>query len=260
MNSDNSLAFSVFTSPLSFVVSCIYRMLQEATCFTSDPSVLRRLMFAANSVSSDTPRYWELVTKFGFRSSTTTGCMKKVKIYIENAIYLDKESLNDDNILMKELIEQEGFQGHLLGVVLISDNNVCKLCGGKLLVRKDRPSFPLVYTNNFGGVNGTHFRKYCQNNTKGCSFTQHYGYYTTGSNSILVYDKNCLELPYFLSTNMTAFATGMLTTLSAEILLGQMSYRQKADIYNYIHGYDAATKKNFCAFDEEKSYKSYDYK
>ena len=59
---------------------------------------------------------------------------------------------------------------------------------------------------------------------------------------------------------MTAFATGMLTTLSAEILLGQMSYRQKADIYNYIHGYDAATKKNFCAFDEEKSYKSYDYK
>ena len=68
-----------------------------------------------------------------------------------------------------------------------------------------------------------------------------------------------MELPYFLSTNMTAFATEMLTTLSAEILLGQMSYRQKADVYNYAHGYDAATKKNFCTFDE-KSYKFYDYK
>lgn len=41
---------------------------------------------------------------------------------------------------------------------------------------------------------------------------------------------------------MTAFAMGMLSTLSAEILLGQMSYRQKADIYNYVHGYDAAAK------------------
>ena len=92
MNSDNPLAFSVFTSPLSFVVSCIYRMLQEATCFTSDPSVLRRLMFAANSVPLDTPRYWELVTKFGFRSSTTTGCMEKVKIYVTGPAKIDHVS------------------------------------------------------------------------------------------------------------------------------------------------------------------------
>ena len=199
-------------------------MLQEATCFASSPSVLKRLMFAANKVLLDTPRYWELVMKFGFHSSATTSCLEKVKIYIENVKYLDKDSLNDDNILMKELLEHEGFQGHPLGVILISSNDICKLCGGKLLIRKDRPSFPTVYTENFGSVSGTHFRKYCQSSTKGCSFTQHYGYYTTGDNSTVVYDKNCLELPYFLSTNMTAFAMGMLSTLSAEILLEQMSY------------------------------------
>ena len=207
-------------------------------------------MFAADKVPLDTPKYWELVTKFGFRASATSDCLEKVKIYIENVKYLNKDSLNDDNILMKELIEHEGFQGHSLGVILISDNAICKLCNGKLLVRRDRPSFPVIYTNNLGSVSGTHFHKYCQNNAKGCSFTQHYGCYTTGSSSTVVYDKNCLELPYFLSTNMTAFATEMLITLSAEVLLGQMSYQQKADIYNYVHDYDAATKKNFLVFDE----------
>lgn len=194
----------------------------------------------------DTPKYWELVTKFGFRSSTTTTCLEKVKVYIENAKYLYKDSLNDD-ILMNELIEYEGFQGHSLGIILISDNNTCKLCSGKLLIQKDCPSFPVMYTNNLGSVSETHFRKYCQ---KGCSFTQHYGCYTTRSNSIMFYDKNCLEFPYFLSTSMTAFETEILTTLSAEVLLGQMSYRQKADIYNYVHDYDAATKKNFFVLDD----------
>ena len=75
----------------------------------------------------------------------------------------------------------------------------------------------------------------------------------------MVYDKNCLELSYFLSTNMTAFAMGMLSTLSAEILLGQMSYRQKADMYNYVHGYDAVSKKNFLVFDEN-SHECHDHR
>ena len=198
-------------------------MLQEAISFTSNLSVLRRLMFAADKIPPDTPKYWEIIAKFGFCSSTTTACLEKVKVYIENVKYLYKDSLNDD-ILMNELIRCEGFQGHSLGIILISDNTTCKLCGGKLLIRKDRPSFPVIYTNNLSSVSGTHFRKYCQNSGKGCSFTQHYGYYTTGSNSTMFYDKNCLELPYFLSTNMTAFETEMLTTLSAEVLLGQMSY------------------------------------
>ena len=135
----------------------------------------------------------------------------------------------------------DGLLGHPLGIVLISSNGVCKLCSGQLLVRKDRPSFPVVYTECFGTVSGTHFQKYCQNNAKGCPFMQHYGFYTT-STSIMEYDRNCLELPYFLSTNMTCISTKLLTKLSAEILLGQMSYKQKADIYNCVHGYDSAIK------------------
>ena len=99
-----------------------------------------------------------------------------------------------------------------------------------------------MYTEFFGTVNGTHFRKYCNNNAKGCSFTQHYSF-CTFDNGLIEYDKDCLELPYFLSTNMTCFSTKLLTNLSAEILPGQMSYKQKCDIYNNIHGYDSAIKK-----------------
>ncbi len=46
----------------------------------------------------------------------------------------------------------------------------------------------------------------------------------------------------FMSTNMTVFETKMLQSLNAEILLGQLTYRQKSDIYNYCHGYDSSTK------------------
>ena len=216
-------------------------MLQEACNLFSDASVLRRLTFAAATLPKDTPGFWEIVTHFGF-SSSSKASWEKVKTYLENLQYLDEDSLNTDHMLMKELMECEGFLGHPIGVVLISSNCVCKLCNGKLIIRKDRPSFPTIYTEFFGTVNGTHFRKHCNNNAKGCSFTQHYGFHTT-DNGLIEYDKDCLDSPYFLSTNMTCFSTKLLTNLSAEILLGQMSYKQKCDIYNNIHKYDSAIKK-----------------
>ena len=107
-----------------------------------------------------------------------------------------------------------------------------------MLVRADRPSFPIVYTENYGTINSTHFRKYCQNHAIGCHFTQHYEFAMRGIESQIEYDADSLDLPYFLSSNMTGFQTSMLHHLTAEMLIGQMSYQQKADTYNYIHGYD----------------------
>jgi hypothetical protein len=144
---------------------------------------------------------------------------------------------------LKELCTIEGFQGHPLGYVLISAREYCGVCREHLLVREDRPSFPIIYSNELGTFSGTHFRKYCSNNWKGCSFSQHYGFHQNGSDSDIVYDDDYLDLPYFLSSQMTAFQTTMLNTLSAEILLGQISYKQKSEIYNYTHGYDCVTKK-----------------
>ena len=49
------------------------------------------------------------------------------------------------------------------------------------------------------------------------------------------YDKNWFTLPYFLSTRETAFSTDMLRRLDKEILIGQISYKQRADIFNEVH-------------------------
>lgn len=122
-----------------------------------------------------------------------------MKIYLEN---LDEDTLKSDHKLMKELMECDGFSGHPLGIVLLLSNVVCKLCNGQMVVRKDRLSFPVVYTECFGTVSGTHFRKYCQNNGKGCSFTQHYAYHTTSTN-LMEYDRNCLDLPKGGGTPLT---------------------------------------------------------
>ena len=140
------------------------------------------------------------------------------------------------------MVDQEGFDGHQLGVVLISPKQSCGLCGERLLVREDRPSYPVLYSDEIGTVTGTHFRKYCSKHWKGCSFTQHYGFHQTGNDSEMEYDGDFLALPYFLSTHMTSFQTKLLSTLSAEILLGQISYKQKSEIYNYTNGYENAKK------------------
>lgn len=86
-----------------------------------------------------------------------------------------------------------------MGVVLISPNATCLKCGGKLLLRSDRPSSITLYTDDLGTVLATQFRKYCQNSRKGCSFTQHYSFHSTTEdcNTDVVYDVNwaatCIE-------------------------------------------------------------------
>lgn len=218
-------------------------MLQESSCVCKDPSVLRRLTFAATVLHKDIPNYWDIVTKFGFKLSSENQSSGNVKLLLENLHFVDENAFDKDCNLLKELCLHEGFQGHSLGIVLISSKEKCGACGECLLVREDRPSFPVIYCNEMGTINGTHFRKYCSKHWKGCSFTQHYGFHQNGNDPEIKYDDDYLDLPYFLSTNMTAFATKFMNALSAEILLGQISYKQKSEIYNYTHGYDTVAKK-----------------
>lgn len=218
-------------------------MFDEASELCQDISVLTRLCFAARYLNKQTPKYWEFVKAFGFKSMDRKPDSKQVEIFMQNLQYLDSDALEVNQSLVQQMQQLEGFQGHPLGIVLLSANNTCRLCGGNLLVRADRPSFPVIYQELQGTTCGTHFCKYCQNNHKGCSFTQHYGFYTKGMEQEVVYDRDCLDLPFFLSTNMTAFETRMLQKFSGEILLGQLTYRQKCDIYNYTHQYNSGLKK-----------------
>ena len=49
------------------------------------------------------------------------------------------------------------------------------------------------------------------------------------------YDKDWASLPFFMSSRETAFTMKMMQRLDTEILIGQLSYKQRADIYNHIH-------------------------
>lgn len=223
-----------------------YSMWQELEKSVPDVSALRRILFSVANLPRDIPDYWQIVSNFSSEGSTYKP--ESIRVLVENLQFIDSKAFVTDEDLMHELCEKEWYQQikKPLGIVLISNKNACSLCGGKLLVRSDRPSFLTVYTEQMGTMPATQFRKYCQNNRKGCSFTQHYGYYVIGGDdSVLHIDDNWHELPYFVSTAMTAFETSFLDRFEAELLLGQITYKQKCDIYNYMHKYEQ--KKKACS-------------
>ena len=101
--------------------------------------------------------------------------------------------------MLTELNQFEGYHGNPLGIQLISSKETCRNCAGKLFVHGDRPSFPVLYNEDIVTVLGTHFRKYCENQSKGCHFVQHYGFYTTDGIDGIIYDDDCYTLLYFMS-------------------------------------------------------------
>ena len=62
--------------------------------------------------------------------------------------------------------------------------------------------------------------------------------YCSGS---MFYDTNWMT-PYFLSFQETGFEMKMLNDFDVELLIGQISYKQKSDIYNISKGYDTTRK------------------
>ena len=102
---------------------------------------------------------------------------------VDNLKALDGEAFSTDLELTKE-IEMKERQGHdaKLGIVLILTNENCRKCESKLYIRTDRPATVTVYDDAAGTLPGTHYTRYCIK--KGCSFQQHYGYYTIGESEV----------------------------------------------------------------------------
>ena len=219
-------------------------MWQDIGDIVPDPSVFRRLLFAAIQLPKSTPGYSRIVTDFAFEK-----CEKKPKpddtlLLLENLEFLSKQAFRTDKELVEELCCHEGFRDHPLGVVLVPTNSTCKSCKGNLKIRGDRPSYLTLYTDDMGTVPATLFRKYCCNSHRGCTFTQHYGFHTFNENekSEMIADSNWDNLPYFISTSKTGFSLSLLEKFDCELLLGQLSYKQKCDIYNCFHKCDVTRK------------------
>ena len=145
----------------------------------------------------------------------------------------------------------KGFHDKPLGILLLPDNKQCKSCNEKLLVRADRPSHLTLYSNTLGTVPATYFSLYCQTWRKGCSFVQCYGFSKANDDTTdRTYDINWKSLPYFVSTQQTAFNMNLLIRLDADVLIGQTTYNQLSDIYNEIHGYCSKRKIGPCSSGE----------
>ena len=197
----------------------------------SDPSVIRRLSFAASFYPTSMPNYWKTVAEFGVLHSTSNNNLtpEQVQIFVENLEMLDSETFISDRGLTDEIIGMLRPGSDIpLGVVLVSSRDNCEICGSNLNLRADRASTVTIYDDKRGTMPATHYTKYCRK--RGCSFQQHYGFSTTGES-----DLDWQLLPFFMSSRETAFAIEMLQRLDSEILIGQISYKQRADIYNDIH-------------------------
>ena len=98
--------------------------------------------------------------------------------------------------------------------------------------------FFVFFDDNMGSIPGTHFHKYCTN--RGCGFTQYYRYYTNGGVSWEeLFISNWESLQYFVSSRETVFSMNLLRRFDTQVLLGQMSFKQCAEVYNYLHDYSS---------------------
>lgn len=218
-----------------------------------DITAQRRMIFAAAFLPQDIPHYWDIIAEFAAQDNPGKPRITKdsAKLVVENLQVLKPEVFITDLSLTNQLINMEyGITRQPLGIPLVSSQKSCLSCNGKLLLRNDRPSHVILYTETLGTVSATQFYKYCQNHRKGCKFVQYYGHYSVGDVN-MYYDHDWNILPYFLSSQETGFEMSILKKYDIELLIGQMSYKQRADIYNIEKGYDT-TKKESSTTEKEK--------
>lgn len=202
-------------------------------------SLARRLTFAAGYLPQSMPHFWETVADFanvGRAASNECITSDESRMYAENIRELDPAAFDSDSELTIELLGMPRGPRDATGYVLISPVEQCLNCSSTLHVRSDRFSQITVFDDTFGTFTATHYTKYCRK--RGCSYQQHYGYHSFGNATEVFYEPSSLSQKYFISSRETAFSTDMLKKFDAEILIGQISYKQRADIYNYNHCYE----------------------
>ena len=206
-----------------------------------DLSVLRRLEFAARFYPRSMPNFSDRLASFSLltREGRNSLTAEQARHFVQNLELIDNGALASDVELTTEIVKMtKSGSDAPLGIVLISSKINCPICKSQLSIRADRPSNVTVYDDNFGTMPGTHYTKYCRR--RGCSFQQHYGYFSCGDSSDVKFDDDWYTLSYFMSTRETAISMDMLQRLDKEILIGQVSYKQRAEIYNDVHGYNTS--------------------
>ena len=145
---------------------------------------------------------------------------------------MDAKAFANDDKLTREITGIKGANGRPIGIALISPKQYCCVCSGALVLRKDRGASIVVYDERLGPCPGTHFHKICTR--KSCTVRQYYGYHSN-QEATVVYDDDWKTNQYFVSSSLTAFSVKMLIQIDSQIVFGQLSYKQIADIFNNVH-------------------------
>ena len=94
---------------------CVKTIMAESSTF--DQSVIRRLIFAAKQIPEETPRYWDMVSSFGFNGTSVGSSVNDVRVMIENLEFMDHKTFLSDRELFKELCMKEGFEKKIILVL-----------------------------------------------------------------------------------------------------------------------------------------------
>ena len=210
-------------------------MLGVLSKYFQDVSVLRRLLFAVVFLNPELPMFWGVVMEFATagKIQKTSITPDQVKAIIENIQALNSAAFETDHSMLRELISLDIPGKKPLGFILISPLTTCVRCGRQLKLRKDRHAAVTIYDCKLGTIPGAHFHKICPNRT--CNVTQYYGYYNSEGNTL--FNSAWESFPYFASSRDTFFSVDFLKQFDAHILIGQVSFKQQADIYNYMQKY-----------------------
>ena len=211
--------------------------------YVQEVSVLQRMICAVAHLPSELPNLWSIVVEFGAVGKETTITAEKARVLLENLEDFDEEALRSakSTTLFLELVHfipNCTKSSAPIGVVLMSPSKTCQKCNALLTIRGDRPSRVTIYDDVLGTLPGAHYHKYCRK--VGCHLHQYYGYHKHGESEGMHYDSEWVSLPYFVSSQQTAFSMRLLVTFDADLLIGQVSYKQRAEMYNYVHGYEHA--------------------
>jgi len=209
-------------------------MLPAISKHVKDVSVLRRLLFALSQLPNDLPDVWKLAVEFATKGKEgSIEDSESTKLMLKNLEEIDISAFLDDKSLFFELLATPFSCNKSLGVALVPPMIACLLCGSNLQLRKDRPAAVALYDDNVGTIPGSHFHKICKNRL--CGYTQYYGYYTLKGSTQVFFNRDWECLPYFVSSWETVFSKASMQRFETEILLGQLSFKQCAEIYNQIH-------------------------
>ena len=138
-------------------------------------------------------------------------------------------------------------EGLPYGAVFVSDRVSCRFCGGKLSVCEVGKDV-VVYHLTRGTYLGSRFTKKCSK----CKTQEHYGYFKKEGKRM--FDSDCFEKEFLLSTEDTAIDMQMLKYLDQEVVQGACPFLLKAKVYNSVHGYGKMGE-NECPLENEESVK-----